>query len=166
MAHLSGRIKMKKAFIILTALLVSSTGFYTMAQEPKPATLAVTSDGEKSTIDKLVDEAKARGETVVKACLENCGEQTGDEVKVGRALELPKPDYPPIARAAHATGQVFVQIIIDVDGTVIAAAAVAGHPLLQAASVKAARNARFAVTKVNDQPVKVTGVITYTFIYQ
>ena len=160
---------MRKAFIILTALLVSSTGFYTMAQEQQQrSNTAATSDAEpqKSTIDKLVDEAKARGEIVVKACLENCGDQPGDEVKVGRALELPKPDYPPIARAAHATGQVLVQVIIDVDGTVIAAAAVGGHPLLQAASVQAARNARFAVTKVNDQPVKVTGVITYTFIYQ
>ena len=160
---------MRKASIILTALLVSSTGFYTLAQEQQQrSNPAVTSDAEpqKSSIDKLVDEAKARGEIVVKACLENCGDQTGDEVKVGRALELPKPDYPPIARAAHATGQVLVQVIIDVDGTVIAAAAVGGHPLLQAASVQAARNARFAVTKVNDQPVKVTGVITYNFIYQ
>src|SRR6185369_15462851 len=135
MTHFSGRSKMKKAFIILTALFVSSTGFYTMAQEQQQrSTPAVSSDAEPhtSSIDKLVDEAKARGELVVKACLENCGDQTGDEVKGGRALELPKPDYPPIARAAHATGQVFVQIIIDVDGTVIAAAAVAGHPLLQA----------------------------------
>jgi TonB family protein len=159
---------MRKAFIILTALLICSAGLHTVAQEPKPTTPPVTSEAEpqKSTIDKLVDEARARGELVVKACLENCGDQTGDEVKVGRALELPKPDYPPIARAAHATGQVVVQIIIDVDGTVIAAAAVGGHPLLQGASVQAARNARFAVTKVNDQPVKVTGVITYNFVLQ
>jgi TonB family protein len=158
---------MRKPFILLTALLVLSTGLNAMAQEqtqsPKPA---VTSEIErpKTTIDKLVDDARARGEIVLKACLENCGDRS--DVKVGRALELPTPDYPAIARAAHASGQVLVQIIIDVDGTVIAAAAVSGHPLLQSASVQAARNARFDVTKVNDQPVKVTGVITYTFIAQ
>jgi TonB family protein len=132
-------------------------------QSPKPAVTSET-EPQKSAIDKLVDEARARGEIVLKACLENCGDQS--DVKVGRALELPTPEYPPIARAAHASGQVMVQIIIDVDGTVIAAAAVSGHPLLQAASVRAARDARFAATKVNDQPVKVTGVITYSFIAQ
>ena len=159
---------MRKPFILLTALLLLSTGLNAMAQEqtqsPKPSVSSETE--QKTTIDKLVDEAKARGETVLKACLENCGDQTGEDIKVGRALELPTPEYPAIARAAHASGQVVVQIIIDVDGTVIAAAAVGGHPLLQSASVRAARNARFAVTKVNDQPVKVTGVITYTFIAQ
>jgi len=59
-----------------------------------------------------------------------------------------------------------VKVLIDVDGTVIAAASVSGHPLLQAAAVNAARNARFTPTKVNGQPVKVVGVIQYNFISQ
>ena len=49
------------------------------------------------------------------------------------------------------------------DGKVIAAAAISGHPLLQAASVKAAREALFGPLKMNGQPVRVTGVIRYTF---
>src|ERR1043165_3147302 len=51
----------------------------------------------------------------------------------GKALSLPPPAYPDIARAAHAFGTVTVQVLIDEEGNVIAAHAVAGHPLSQSA---------------------------------
>ncbi|HKB64254.1 MAG TPA: TonB family protein [Pyrinomonadaceae bacterium] len=82
----------------------------------------------------------------------------------GKAISLPRPDYPPIARSAHASGTVVVQVVIDETGDVVAAHAVAGHPLLQAASVAAARQAKFSPTKLCGEPVKVTGVITYNFV--
>lgn len=81
----------------------------------------------------------------------------------GRAITLPIPAYPPVARAAHASGNVTVDITIDEDGNVIAARAVSGHPLLQATSVAAARNAKFTPTKVSGQAVKVKGVLVYAF---
>jgi protein TonB len=84
----------------------------------------------------------------------------------GKALSLPKPAYPPIARAAHASGTVTVQVVIDENGAVISAHAIGGHPLLQQAAVGAARGARFSPTKLSGQPVKVTGVITYNFVAQ
>lgn len=84
----------------------------------------------------------------------------------GRAIELPKPIYPPIARQAHASGTVVVQVIIDETGNVISAHAISGHPLLQSVCVAAARGAKFSPTKLAGQPVKVTGVITYTFVAQ
>ena len=84
----------------------------------------------------------------------------------GKAINLPKPSYPPIARSAHASGTVVVQVVIDENGRVISAHAVSGHPLLQAVSVGAARQARFSPTKLSGQPVKVTGVITYNFVAQ
>ena len=84
----------------------------------------------------------------------------------GKALELPKPVYPDIARAAHASGTVVVQVLIDEQGYVISAKAVSGHPLLQAASVAAAQKARFSPTRLEGQPVKVTGVIQYNFVAQ
>ena len=84
----------------------------------------------------------------------------------GKALELPKPAYPEIARAAHASGTVVVQVLIDEEGYVIAAHAVSGHPLLQAASVAAAREAKFSPTTLAGEPVKVTGVIQYNFVAQ
>lgn len=84
----------------------------------------------------------------------------------GKAISLPKPPYPQIARAAHASGTVTVQVLIDENGTVVSARAVSGHPLLQAVAVQAAKQARFSPTKLSGQPVKVTGVITYNFVAQ
>jgi protein TonB len=84
----------------------------------------------------------------------------------GKAISLPKPAYPAIAKSAHASGTVVVQVVIDENGNVISAHAVSGHPLLQAVSVQAARGARFSPTKLSGQPVKVTGVITYNFVAQ
>ncbi|HXC72382.1 MAG TPA: TonB family protein [Pyrinomonadaceae bacterium] len=84
----------------------------------------------------------------------------------GKAISLPKPAYPPIARAAHAAGTVVVQVLIDENGNVVSAHAVSGHPLLQAVAVGAARQAKFSPTKLSGQPVKVTGVIQYNFVAQ
>ncbi|HKR00801.1 MAG TPA: energy transducer TonB, partial [Pyrinomonadaceae bacterium] len=84
----------------------------------------------------------------------------------GKAINLPKPPYPPIARAARAAGTVTVQVTIDESGKVISARAVSGHPLLQQAAVQAAYGARFSPTQLSGQPVKVTGVITYNFVAQ
>ncbi|HEX8651113.1 MAG TPA: TonB family protein [Pyrinomonadaceae bacterium] len=84
----------------------------------------------------------------------------------GKAISLPKPPYPPVAKAARASGTVTVQVTIDENGNVISARAVSGHPLLQSAAVQAARSAKFSPTKLSGQPVKVTGVITYNFVAQ
>lgn len=82
----------------------------------------------------------------------------------GRALLLPKPEYSRTARSAHASGTVAVQVIIDEAGDVIAAHAVSGNPLLQPASVAAARGAKFSPTKLCGEPTRVTGLIAYNFV--
>lgn len=81
----------------------------------------------------------------------------------GRATSLPKPLYPKMAQSIRISGMVTVQVLIDETGKVVSAQAVSGHPLLQAEAVKAARQARFTPTILGDQPVKVSGVITYNF---
>ncbi len=89
-----------------------------------------------------------------------------DSVLNGRAVSLPKPAYPAIAKAARAGGTVGVQIIIDEEGKVISARTVSGHPLLFATSLKAACAARFSPTLLEGKPVKVTGIINYNFVPQ
>lgn len=84
----------------------------------------------------------------------------------GLAISLPKPPYPQIAKQAGAHGPVNVQVLIDETGKVISAKAVSGHPLLMAAAVQAAFGARFSPTKLGEQAVKVSGVITYNFVLQ
>ncbi len=81
-----------------------------------------------------------------------------------KAISLPEPVYPAAARAVRASGAVNVQVTIDENGDVINAAAVSGHPLLRAASVQAARQAKFIPTTLQGQTVKVFGTIVYIFI--
>jgi len=82
----------------------------------------------------------------------------------GKVISKPVPEYPAIARAARAEGTVTVRVTFDEEGKVISARAAGGHPLLQQAAVKAAYKARFSPVRLSGQPVKVTGVITYTFV--
>lgn len=83
----------------------------------------------------------------------------------GRALSLPKPEYPSKARNSGEEGVVVVKVTIDETGKVIAANDIChGPPNISAASVKAAMKARFTPTKLSGQPVKVTGVIQYNFV--
>ena len=84
----------------------------------------------------------------------------------GKAITLPRPDYPAEARAARAAGTVVVQVTIDEYGNVVAARAISGHQMLHQASVNAASQARFSPTFLMGEAVKVTGVITYNFVAQ
>ena len=81
----------------------------------------------------------------------------------GRAINLPKPIYPPAARSVGASGTVVVEVTIGEGGEVIEARAVSGPPLLQQAAVEAARRAKFSPTTLSGRPVKVAGTISYRF---
>jgi protein TonB len=84
----------------------------------------------------------------------------------GEALALPRPAYPPIARQLRIQGVVSVQILIDETGKVISAKVVSGNPALATAARQAAFAARFSPTRLSNEPVKVSGVITYNFVLQ
>lgn len=94
------------------------------------------------------------------------GRSVAGGVLNGKAISLPKPDYPAEARAAGAAGAVAVQVTVDEGGSVVEAKAVSGHPLLQPVSVNAALQAKFAPTSLMGEPVKVTGVIIFNFAKQ
>jgi protein TonB len=85
-------------------------------------------------------------------------------VITGLAISLPKPNYPPMAKQIRLQGQVSVQVLVDEYGKVVSAKALNGHPLLLVEAQRAALQARFAPTRLSDQPVKVSGVITYNFV--
>lgn len=80
------------------------------------------------------------------------------------ALSLPKPIYPPIAVQTKTKGQVVIQVLIDESGKVVSAKVLSGSPLLTHAAVRAAYQARFSPTFIGNQPVKVSGLITYNFV--
>lgn len=80
------------------------------------------------------------------------------------ALSLPKPPYPALAKRLGIEGTVSVQVLIDETGKVVSAKTVSGSAMLATAAQQAALNARFSPTILNEQRVKVSGVITYNFV--
>lgn len=84
----------------------------------------------------------------------------------GKALSLPAPAYPDFARRIHTVGLVEVEVVVDENGKVISARALAGPPTLRDAAVQAALRARFSPTKLSGQPVKISGQINYNFTIQ
>ena len=156
---------MKVTVLVLALLAFTCLGTFTNVQAQSTDTHQKSAEERKGEVDLLLKEMREHNEPVIKSCLENCkeSEQQGGNVTVGEAINKVEPVYPPIARAAHASGEVIVMVIIDEEGKVIAAQSVSGHPLLQAASVKAARESTFNPTRVDGRPVKVTGTISYNF---
>jgi len=88
------------------------------------------------------------------------------EILNGKALRLPKPVYSQIARSIGLRGSVNVQVLIDESGRVVSAKALDGPSLLRPACERAAYEALFSPTILNQQPVKVSGLITYNFVVQ
>ncbi|HWS89627.1 MAG TPA: TonB family protein [Pyrinomonadaceae bacterium] len=84
----------------------------------------------------------------------------------GRAVSKPAPPYPLVAKLARAKGAVIVRILVNEQGDVVSAWAASGHPLLRAAAAEAASQAKFTPTTLSGRPVKVAGVITYSFVLQ
>src|SRR5262245_35694819 len=115
---------MRKLFL-LASLLICLTSVNALAQET-PSAQKTETERPKNAVDQALDEAKEKGEKVLGTCLMDCDGAAAitEGVETGHAIELPPPAYPPIARAAHATGTVEVRVIVDVDGTVSAAAAI------------------------------------------
>lgn len=132
------------------------------------------SEGE---VDRMLKSLDGKGEMVFGSCrkLAKCpplpdiegvtAEDANREVTI-KIISKPQPAYPPIAKAARVQGSVTVQVVVDEEGKVIAAQVISGHPLLQAAAVKAARELRLAPVLLGTKPVKVAGVITYNFVLQ
>ena len=85
----------------------------------------------------------------------------------GKALKLPKPKYPVAARDRRLSGIVVVKLEIDEEGKVISATDMCqGPPYLTESALESAREARFTPVTINGQPVKVKGVIKYSFVAQ
>lgn len=84
-------------------------------------------------------------------------------ILLGNTIRQVPAAYPAIARSTHVEGVVEVQIVVDEQGNVIATEVLNGHPLLRQAALEAARQWKFRPTMLNGQPIKVSGVLKFTF---
>ncbi len=82
---------------------------------------------------------------------------------LGNPKVFVKPIYPAAAARLGVKGMVEVKVLIDTDGSVLSAEALDGHPLLKPGAVTAACSSTFHSTQLSGQPVKVSGIIRYSF---
>ncbi|MFO7676716.1 MAG: TonB family protein [bacterium] len=80
-------------------------------------------------------------------------------------LNLPKPAYPELCRAAGISGRVVVKLLVEPDSSVSRAELLkgSGSSLLDEAALAAARQARFRPGAQGIQPVRVWVAIPYDF---
>lgn len=171
-----------RIYLVKKRVYILSVFIPAAKQSQEPATSIVLNSFKLATsnvetlgeVDRLLKELKVKNEKVLSGCKDEakCSPLLiGDnatagaaEVKNGKVINMPQPAYPPIARAAHAAGTVQIQVVIDESGKVIAAQALSGHPLLQAAALKAARGLLVTPSFLDGKPVKVVGVVNYNFV--
>lgn len=89
--------------------------------------------------------------------------RVGGRVKAPRPVSTPQPLYPALARAARLQGDVVVDAVIDVSGSVVEMKVVSGHPLLITAALDALRRWKYEPTYLNEEPVPVALLVTIRF---
>lgn len=159
------------------AILSDELGFQTLARfyKTKAQNLLRKDPSLSRYVPAISDEERRRYDEITTALDIIRGGTVGDAnepppsrvqagIINGKAIKLPKPEYPRAARAAGIQGTVTVRIVFDENGKVIWARAVDGHQELRQASEDAAWRSEFAPVKLSGQAVKVTGVIIYNFV--
>lgn len=94
------------------------------------------------------------------------GEQrirVGAGVQARNLIEAPQPIYPPLAKQARIQGTVRLDVLIGTDGSVRAARAFSGHPLLLPAAMEAVRQWKYRPTYLNRKPVEVVTQVDVNF---
>ena len=124
-----------------------------------------TRTGRKSVYPKLAPPPQPQTTVTLNASADAKDSRKGNALRAtpAQALKKIQPSYPPIAKAANASGPVQVQVLINETGEVIDAYAVSGHPLLQEEAVKAARGWVFKPSEVSGRAIKTRGILTFNF---
>jgi TonB family protein len=153
--------------VLISILLICCVVVF--ARQETSSSEQTTSKRDKRSsgeVDRILEDLYLRREDVVESCLENCekAQEPSKKISGGGLVTKMKAAYPPIAVAARASGKVLVLIVIDEEGKVIAAQSISGHPLLQAAAVRAARESTFNPYLLEGAPTKVMGTLTYKFV--
>jgi protein TonB len=73
------------------------------------------------------------------------------------------PVYPPIAAAAHVSGQIEIQIVVGLDGKITNVGMPVGPAMLRASAVEAVKEWTFKPYRIGTHPVPFTTLITFQF---
>lgn len=131
---------------------------------PTPAPqVATTTPEPAATEPNGIDKKQADAATKVAATAGGKRDPISGGVLNGKAISLPKPDYPDEAKNAGVEGVVVIKVTIDEQGNVTEAHAVSGPKMLHQVSINAALQAKFSATLLSGEPVRVTGVLVFNF---
>lgn len=89
--------------------------------------------------------------------------RVGGVVQAAKIMRQVMPVYPPPARAAHISGTVRIEAVIDRDGTIQSLQVMSGHPWLAQAALDAVRQWIYQPTLLNGEPVEVLTQIEVNF---
>jgi protein TonB len=84
-------------------------------------------------------------------------------VAVGLLLQRTTPVYPPIAKSAHVSGTVVIQVTISKNGSVGNLRAISGPAMLRQSALDAVKNWRFRPYMLDGQPVEVDTTVNVTY---
>jgi protein TonB len=89
----------------------------------------------------------------------------GGHVQSALLVHEVSPPYPPLAKAAHVSGTVWLKAVVGCDGKVKDLTLISGPPLLVSAAEAAVRQWVYRPTLLNGLPVEVETDITVTFSF-
>jgi len=111
----------------------------------------------------LAAQNKDRVEAAQKLITETTGKICKD-LKPGRIVVFPQPDYPAEAKTGRAGGTVLMTVKIDERGNVAEVGRIEGAKLFQTATTGAARRAKYKPTVCDGVPTGISAIFTYNFI--
>jgi periplasmic protein TonB len=89
--------------------------------------------------------------------------RVGGRVRAPKMIRQVAPEYPPLARQAHVTGEVVVDTILDEQGNVTDMQVMSGPPLLYDAALRALGRWKYEPTYLNEEPIAVRMIVTVRF---
>jgi TonB family protein len=98
------------------------------------------------------------------ACLGNAQQVIEPSVAIGHQISHKTPVYPPIAKAAQATGVVVLQLTISPTGDVSSVKLISGPPMLNGSAQEAAKHWTYRPFEVDGRPAEVTTTIAIPFV--
>ena len=166
------------SFFVLAFCLIASCQFVSYAQTKQrkhKKSVAAKQPQKTSTSDKSIPDAECDGciasFNYPRPDVNRTPARTSEGYLISDCEPMTlyttfKPElvYPPAARAVQAAGLVSVDVVIDEDGKVIWAKVLEGHPLLQAAALRAACQTRFKpVVDCIKRRLKTNTIVYYNF---
>lgn len=150
-----------KFLIIALCILLTNISISCQINAPEKVNLKV--DKESNQKD-TVSETNSYEDECLKAEYPESKTRINAGVMNGKAIDIPKPEYPYELKEKNISGSIKAEVVIDEEGKVIWAKVDNGHPELQALVKTVVCKASFKAPTISGIPYSVGGIIIYNFV--